>query len=150
MITLPLPRRAVAVEPSPYSWRFLLTMPVVYLGLIPFALLDLFLAVYQRVCFPAWNVPLVRRREYLLFDRARLPFLNWHQRINCYYCSYANGLAAYLREIAARTEQYWCPLQHESAPPAPHSRYPHFLPFGNEQQFKAHAAEVSSDFSDVK
>lgn len=148
MTTATLPRPVLAQPP--YSLRFWLSIPAIYLGLIPFALLDLFLAAYQRLCFPAWKVPLVERRNYLLFDRARLPYLTWYQRVNCYYCSYANGLAAYLREIAARTEQYWCPLRHEQPPPAPHSRYHRFLPYGDAAAFRAEADRVYYDFSDLE
>jgi hypothetical protein len=43
----------------------------------------------------------------MIFDRTHLAYLNLVEKINCAYCSYGNGLAAYLREIAARTEQYW-------------------------------------------
>ena len=27
-------------------------------------------------------------------------------------CEYANGLIAYLREITAHTEEYFCPIKH--------------------------------------
>lgn len=132
------------------SARFLLQAPVIYAGVVPFVLLDLFITAYQRVCFPGWGIPLVRRGDYLLFDRARLPYLTWYQRVNCYYCSYANGLAAYLREVAARTEQYWCPIRHASPPPMPHTRYHHFLPFGDAASFHRRADDVSQDFSDLQ
>ena len=32
--------------------------------------------------------------------------------INCIYRSYANGLCSYVTEVAARTEQHWCPIKH--------------------------------------
>jgi hypothetical protein len=41
-----------------------LTAPVVYLGIVPFALLDLFLAVYQMVCFPAYGMLTVKRGDF--------------------------------------------------------------------------------------
>jgi hypothetical protein len=40
------------------------------------------------------------------FDRGKLCYLNLLERINCAYCSYGNGLIAYVVEIAARTEQH--------------------------------------------
>jgi hypothetical protein len=102
----------------------LVTAPLIYLGFIPFLLLDLFLAFFQGICFPIYGIPRVRRADYLVFDRGRLKYLL--ERFNCFYCSYANGLCSYLTEVAARTEQHWCPIKHASRLRAPHSRYSHF------------------------
>lgn len=40
------------------------------------------------------------------------------EKVNCVYCSYFNGLMSYLREIAGRTEQYWCPIRTPACPKA--------------------------------
>ncbi len=114
----------------------LLTAPVIYSGFVPFALLDLFLWIYQAACFPIYGIPKVRRSEYLHFDRADLPYLNAIERFNCFYCAYANGLAAYAREIAARTEQYWCPIKHARRIRAAHDRYPRFFEYGDAESFR--------------
>jgi hypothetical protein len=37
------------------------------------------------------------------------------EKINCAYCSYANGAIASVREMASRTEIYWCPIKHAAA-----------------------------------
>ena len=71
-----------------------LTAPVIYAGWIPFLLLDLFVTVYQSVCFPIYRIPRVRRADYLVFDREALPYLNIIEKFNCLYCSYGNGVAA--------------------------------------------------------
>lgn len=42
----------------------------------------------------------VRRRDYLVFDRAHLAYLNLVEKINCACCSYGNALAAYFKEVA--------------------------------------------------
>lgn len=89
-----------------------LTAPIIYSGFIPFILLDLFLWAYQSICFPVYGIPKAKRSDYLIFDREDLPYLNVIEKFNCFYCSYGNGLMAYGREIAARTEQYWCPIKH--------------------------------------
>jgi len=47
----------------------------------------------------------------VVFDRAGLAYLNALEKLNCAYCSYGNGVIAYAREVAARTEQYWCPIK---------------------------------------
>jgi hypothetical protein len=89
-----------------------LTAPVIYVVIVPLVLLDLFVTIYQRVCFPVYGIPKVNRGGYLIFDRHHLAYLNALEKLNCAYCSYANGLIAYVREIAGRTEQYWCPIKH--------------------------------------
>ncbi len=89
-----------------------LTAPVIYAMIIPFALLDLFVSIYQAVCFPVYGIPKVRRSDYLVFDRHHLAYLNALEIINCAYCSYANGLIAYVREIAGRTEKHWRQIKH--------------------------------------
>jgi hypothetical protein len=132
--------------------RFLaiLTAPFIYVGIIPFALLDFFLAVFQGICFPVYGIPKVRRSEYLIFDRGRLKYMNLLERLNCVYCSYSNGLFAYGTEIAARTEQHWCPIKHARRLRAPHSRYPHFLDYGDAQRYHNQIEAVRSDFVDIR
>src|SRR5579863_21027 len=70
----------------------LLSVPIIYLCAIPFLLLDLFVALYQAICFPVYGIPKVRRGDYLIFDRGRLAHLNAIEKAGCVYCSYANGL----------------------------------------------------------
>lgn len=115
---------------------FLLTAPLIYAMIIPFALLDLFLTLYQRVCFPVYGIAVVRRDEYLVFDRAHLAYLNGIERLNCAYCSYANGLIAYAREVAARTEQYWCPIKHARRIIGAHERYSRFSDYGDAEAYQ--------------
>ncbi|WP_439115386.1 hypothetical protein [Hydrogenophaga sp.] len=86
----------------------LLSAPLIYMGWPIFALLDVFISLYQAVCFPVYRIHQVRRADYLVFDRSDLPYLNTVEKFNCLYCSYGNGVLAYAREVAARTEQYWC------------------------------------------
>lgn len=113
----------------------ILTAPVIYAGFIPFAFLDLFVTVYQAVCFPIYGIPKVRRADYLVFDREDLPYLNIIEKFNCFYCSYANGLVSYVREIGARTEQYWCPIKHARRIHDAHRHYRKFFEFGDAESF---------------
>ena len=89
-----------------------LTAPVIYVGIVPFVLLDIFVSIFQAVCFPIYGIAKIKRADYLVFDRHHLAYLNALEKLNCAYCSYANGIIAFTREIAARTEQYWCPIKH--------------------------------------
>ena len=128
----------------------LLTVPLIYACAIPFLLLDLSVTIYQAVCFPIFGVPKVRRRDYLIFDRGRLAYLNAVEKAGCVYCSYANGLLAYIAEIAARTEQRFCPIKHAHPPAQPHSRYPQFLPYGDAQAYRARSGTVIRAYDDLK
>jgi hypothetical protein len=109
----------------------LLTAPVIYSMLLPFLILDLWVTLYQSICFPIYGMTRVPRRRYFAIDRHKLAYLNGIEKVHCTFCSYANGLIGYIREVAARTEQYWCPIKHARAIPAPHQRYHVFLDYGD-------------------
>jgi hypothetical protein len=127
-----------------------LSAPVIYAGIIPFVMLDIYLAIYQFICFPIYGVPRVKRSDYMVFDRGTLKYLNLLERLNCLYCSYANGLSAYAAEILARTEQHWCPIKHARRLRSPHSRYSHFLDYGNADEYQRDIETVRNDFVDVR
>ena len=146
--------RGVRLSTWSYIWHarpaVAFTYPFIYACAFPIFLLDAFMSLYQLVCFPIYGLPRVRRRDYLLFDRALLTYLNLLERINCLYCSYANGVMAYAAEIAARTEQHWCPIKHSKFPPSPHSRYGHFLPYGDELAYRRWLDSVRIDYHDLE
>ncbi len=114
----------------------ILTAPVIYALIVPLALLDLFVSVYQAICFPVYKIPKVRRADYFVFDRRHLAYLNALEKLNCAYCSYANCLIAYVREIAARTEQYWCPIKHARRVIGSHERYMLFDDYGDAEGYQ--------------
>ncbi len=120
----------------------LLTAPVIYSLLVPFVLLDLWVSLYQWICFPIYGIARVPRRPYFVLDRHKLHYLNAIEKVNCTFCTYANGLLAYVREVAARTEQYWCPIKHARAVPAPHARYHRFFDYGDAQGYRRHLADA--------
>jgi hypothetical protein len=114
----------------------LVTAPVVYSLLLPMALLDGWVTLFQRICFPAWGLPRVPRRPYFAFDRRKLEYLNAVERMNCVFCGYANGVIAYVREVASRTEQYWCPIRHRRHIRDPHVRYSNFVAYGDADAYR--------------
>ena len=115
------------------SW---LVSPVIYAGIVPMVLLDLFLFAYQAICFPVYHITKVTRSEYLVLDRGDLPYLNALEKLNCAYCGYANGLMGFAREIAARTEQYFCPIKHARRICAAHDHYPSFFEYGDAESYR--------------
>jgi hypothetical protein len=133
--------RAIKTRASRYlidaNPLIVLSAPVIYSLLIPVILLDLWIMAYQAICFPAYGIPKVRRRDYLVFDRHHLAYLNIIEKINCAYCSYANGAIAFAREVASRTEVYWCPIKHARRVLGPHPHYQGFADFGDAEGFRA-------------
>ena len=115
----------------------IVTAPVIYSLIIPIALLDAWASLYQAVCFRAYGIARVRRDAYITLDRRHLKYLNWIEALNCLYCSYANGVFGYLREIGGRTEQYWCPIKHALRISDPHRRYYEFLEYGDAEGYRA-------------
>lgn len=99
-------------------------------------MLDLFVSTYQFICFPVYGIPKVRRSNYMVFDRYHLAYLNMLEKLNCSYCSYGNGVIAYAREIASRTEQYWCPIKHARRLIGAHPRYALFADYGSAEGFR--------------
>ena len=125
-----------------------LTAPLIYLGWIPFLLMDLFVTIFQAICFPVYRIPRVKRSEYMVFDRQDLPYLNIVEKFNCFYCSYGNGVAAYTREVAARTEQYWCPIKHARRVKAAHDLYPNFCDFGDAEAYQQGLNRLRRQYED--
>ena len=125
----------------------MLVSPVIYAGIVPLVLLDLFVSLYQAICFPVYGIAKVRRRDYFEFDRHHLAYLNALEKFNCAYCSYANGLIAYAREIIARTEQYWCPIKHARRVIGTHARYALFDDYGDAEGYQARLIELRKDLA---
>lgn len=128
------------------SPRHLLSAPMIYAMFFPMLLLDVAVTLYQFVCFPLYRIPKVRRRDYLIFDHHNLAYLNLVEKINCAYCSYGNGLLSYIKEIAARTEQYWCPIKHARRVRQAHSRYSRFVDFGDAEGYRRELEKLRCDF----
>ncbi len=118
------------------------TAPVVYSLLIPFVLLDLMVTFYQHVCFRVYGIPRVPRADYFIVDRQHLAYLNIIEKLNCVYCGYGNGLIEYTREVAAQTEQYWCPIKHASRTPDPHRHVEKFVDYGDADAYKAQLRDM--------
>jgi len=114
----------------------ILTVPIIWAALIPCVILDLVVTVYQFICFPIYGIPFARRRDYVVIDRQHLGYLNWLEKMNCMYCGYFNGVLAYVREVAARTEQYWCPVRHARPVKSVHGHYRGFFEYGDAKGYR--------------
>jgi len=127
----------------PQNW---LSAPFIY-GVFPaFVVLDVLVSIYHAVCFPLYGIPKVRRADYIRFDRHKLAYLNSLEKLNCEYCAYANGLLAWVTEVTARTEQYWCPIKHARRIVGAHGRYHRFKEYGDAEGYQAHLRKMRLEF----
>lgn len=114
----------------------ILSAPVIY-GIFPmWCMLDVCLWFYQGICFRLYGIPLVKRSHYIIIDRHRLAYLNIIEKINCVYCGYVGGLLSYGREIASRTEQYWCPIKHAHKIIDEHDKFIYFSEYGDASTYE--------------
>jgi len=128
----------------------IITIPFIWAMILPIMLADLFVTIFQAVCFPIYKIPKVKRKEYVIMDRHTLFYLDKVERINCWYCEYFNGVVAYVREIAARTEQFWCPIKHSRPLNEKHSRYDNFFDFGDYTRYREELHKKRINFDDIK
>lgn len=119
------------------SLLHVITAPVIYSMILPILFVDLAVTVYQFICFPVYGVKKVPRSDFIVIDRHHLSYLNVIEKINCVYCGYGNGVANYFREVAARTEEYWCPIKHARRIKSPHSKYQNFADYGDADGYRA-------------
>jgi len=98
-------------------WGHLFSSPFIWLPLIAVLFLDIMVTIYQAICFPIYGIEKVKRSTYILVrDRNRLAYLDPMEKIGCMYCGYVNGFLLYAKEIAGRTEKYWCGIMHANKP----------------------------------
>ena len=132
------------------SPKHLLSGPFIYGLVIPLIAFDISISLYQSICFRLYGVSRVKRSTYFIFDHRHLAYLNLFEKINCLYCSYAVGLINYSREIASRTEQYWCPIKHAHKLVDAHHRYTDFLDYGNADDYENNMEKIRSELQKEK
>ena len=133
-----------------YRPQNLITGPIIYGMAIPLLLMDACVSFYQWTCFPIYGITKIRRSDYLVFDRHQLGYLNFIEKFHCTYCEYGNGLMAYMREILARTEEYFCPIKHARKVIGTHARYRRFLDYGDAADYEARLEAFRVGLGQVK
>ncbi len=128
--------------------RFIVTAPVIYSLIVPLAILDVSITIYQHIAFRVCGIGRVRRADHFVIDRHLLSYLNAIEKLNCVYCGYANGLIAYAREIAARTEQYWCPIKHATPAAGIHDRAEGFFDYGDADAYHSELRRIRAKLID--
>ncbi|WP_373002276.1 hypothetical protein [Sulfurimonas sp.] len=127
-----------------------LTIPFIWAMILPIIVIDLMVSIFQAVCFPIYKIPKVKRKDHVVIDRYNLFYLGRIEKINCLYCEYFNGVTSYVREIAARTEQFWCPIKHSRPLKDNHSRYGNFFNHGDYLKYKEELNKIRKDFKDIE
>ncbi len=135
---------------SSFSVLAILTIPFIWAMIIPIMFADILVTIYQSICFPIYKIPKVKRSEYVILDRYNLFYLDQVEKTNCLYCEYFNGVIAYVREVAARTEQFWCPIKHSKPLKDKHSRYDNFFDFGDYLKYRDELEKKRSNFKDLQ
>jgi hypothetical protein len=114
-----------------------LSIPFIWGCLFPVLLLHLFIFIYQSVAFRLYGIERIQLRSYLNFDREKLDYLRWGDKLNCAYCSYVNGFLTYASEIGHRTEYYWCGIKHRNQLNNPAFAYQEkFACYGSKEDFE--------------
>ncbi len=118
------------------SFRQIISAPFIYGMIIPAIFFHICLEIYHQICFRLYKIKLSKPAEHFVFDRGRLSYLNWLEKLNCLYCSYFNGLMSYAREISGKTERYWCPIKHAQMIKDPHGEYGKFCDYLDGKEFR--------------
>lgn len=131
-------KKKISIFESIFSARVreILSIPFIYGMLIPALFLDIFLFIYQHTAIRLYKIPIVKRSDYIVFDRKELDYLNLIQKINCLYCSYVNWLFSYAVEVWWRTEKYWCPIKSAKKMKVNHDWQRYFADYGDPEWFK--------------
>jgi hypothetical protein len=61
------------------------------------------------------------------------------------YCGYVNGVLLYLKEMAGRTEKYWCGIMHQNKPgfkPQEDQKEKDFAIYGDKKDFLEKYGEI--------
>ena len=60
-----------------------------------------------------YGIPKFARKDFIIFDRQELKYLDWISKFHCTYCAYGVGVVSYVNEIIKATESYFCPVKHK-------------------------------------
>lgn len=114
----------------------ILSVPFIWGLLVPVILLHISVFIYQAVAFRLYGIKRIQLRSYMNLDREKLSYLSLFDKFNCLYCSYANGVFAYVSEIGHHTEYYWCGVKHRNQPENPVFAYQDkFAAYGSKKEY---------------
>lgn len=98
--------------------------------------MDLFVTVYQTICFPVYRIPKVKRSDYPGIRSSDLPYLSTSSRNSTVFTALMARRGGLTPARGLRTEQYWCRIKHARRIKAAHERYPKFFDHGDAEAFR--------------
>ena len=113
----------------------LITGPIIYIMILPLLFLDLFVSFFQWSCFPIYGIKKFSRKEFFIFDRHELLYLDLISKFHCTYCAYGVGVIAYVEAIISATEAYFCPIKHKSPKKCSKTINCHYISFDEPDNF---------------
>jgi hypothetical protein len=146
MIQMPIITHGRSSYPALVRW--LVGAPLVWLMIIPVVISDLFLEIYHQIAFPIFGIKKVKRSQYIrIWDREKLPYLTWYEKIGCMYCGYVNGWLHYASVVAGRTQNYFCAIAHlESRGFIPSEFEQSFAKYGDEAALRRRYEQHHRDY----
>ncbi len=122
----------------PLIIRWVIGAPFIWIAIVPILFSDIVLEICHRVFFPIYGIRTVERKKYIrIFDRTKLPYLTWYEKLGCAYCGYVNGWLRYASVVAGRTENYFCAVAHlEDRGYVQAAHEAHFAEYGDEEALK--------------
>ena len=117
----------------------LITGPIIYSMIFPLLILDAFVSFYQWSCFPIYGIPKLLRKDFIIFDRQELKYLDWISKFHCTYCAYGVGVVAFVGEVIGATEAYFCPIKHKSKQIHAAQKRSPYIPFDEPADFDFNA-----------
>ena len=126
----------------------LITGPIIYSMIFPLLILDAFVSFYQWSCFPIYGVPKFKRKDFIIFDRQELKYLDWISKFHCTYCAYGVGVVAFVGAVIGATENYFCPIKHKLKKINASQNQNQYIPFDESTNFDfdAYLAKVRNKF----
>ncbi len=121
---------------------------LIWLMVIPVLFCDICLELYHRLAFPIYGITYVKRSQYIrIWDREKLPYLTWYEKVGCMYCGYVNGWLHYASVVAGRTENYFCAIAHlEDRGYVQSEHEKTFAKYGDEAALKRRYAKHERDY----
>ena len=122
----------------------LITGPIIYSMIFPLLILDAFVSFYQWSCFPIYGIPKLSRKDFIIFDRQELKYLDWISKFHCTYCAYGVGIVAFVGAVIGVTEAYFCPIKHKFKKIHASQKHDQYIPFDEPANFdfNAHLAKA--------
>jgi len=117
----------------------LVTGPIIYSMIFPLVILDAFVSFYQWSCFPIYGIPKLSRKDFIIFDRQELKYLDWISKFHCTYCAYGVGIVAFVGAVIGATESYFCPIKHKTKKIHAAQKYGQYIPFDEPANFDFNA-----------